>query len=277
MDVAMIGGNLNYVLMDDTGRLWAATGGIPLKVIDLPSLVAGRLNEITPDNGKSYGIITMPVTAQGGRTVGKIMVFDQMPPKPWQSWRAWVFFSLSSSLLALMITFFWIRSRSTGKQIATNDLAGRIRQGETKKLEFKSSLRWNKLKKGVDKEIESAALKAIVAFCNTDGGELLIGVADDGGILGIESDGFLNSDKFLLHLRNLIVNRIVPNVSRFVDYKAVPVEDKVICQILCQPSNEPVWFKPDRNAPEQFFVRSGPSSTELMPKEAVAYIRNRFK
>jgi hypothetical protein len=69
----------------------------------------------------------------------------------------------------------------------------------------------------------------------------------------------------------------VPNIFRLVDYKAVPIDDKVICQILCQPSNEPVWFKPDKNSPEQFIVRFGPSSTELMPKEAVAYIRNRFK
>jgi len=53
-------------------------------------------------------------------------------------------------------------------------------------------------------------LKAIVAFCNSAGGELLIGVADDGSIVGIEHDGFSNEDKFQLHLRNLLLERIVP-------------------------------------------------------------------
>jgi hypothetical protein len=270
--------NVDYVLIDNNGRLWAATGGIPLKVIDMPSLVAGRLNEITPDNGPTYGIMAMPFTDKMGRSVGKIIVFDQMPPKPWHSWRVWVFGLLSSSLFAIMITFFLVRIIRTEKQIVTNDIASRIRQGETKKLEFKSSLRWNALRNDFDKEIENAALKAIVAFCNTDGGELLIGVADDGGILGIESDRFPNSDRFLLHLRNLIKNRIVPiNIVYLVDYKAVPVEDKLICQISCLPSNEAVWFKPDRNSPEQFIVRFGPSSTELMPQEAVAYIQKHFK
>jgi hypothetical protein len=274
---AMIDKTLDYVLIDATGRLLAATGGIPLKVIDLPNLVPRQMNEITPDNGQSYGIMTMPFIDQSAHDFGKIFVFDEMPPKPWHSWRAWVLFLLSSSVLALMITFFRDKIRATEKQIATDDLASRIGQGETKNLEFKSSLRWNSFKQGFDKEIENAALKAIVAFCNTDGGELLIGVADDGGILGIESDAFANSDKFLLHLRNLIMNRIGANVFRLVDYKAVPVEGKVICQILCKPSNEPVWLKSDKSSPEQFFVRYGPSSTELKPKEAVAYIQNHFK
>ena len=71
-------------------------------------------------------------------------------------------------------------------QIAVNDLAGRITGGETKNLELKSNLRWNPLKDGFDTQIENATLKTIVAFCNTEGGELLIGVADDGTILGID-------------------------------------------------------------------------------------------
>lgn len=270
--------NLDYVLIDDTGRLWAATGGIPLKVIEMPKLVTGRINEITPDNAPTYGIMAMPFIDKAGRAVGKIFVFDQMPPKPWYSWRVWVFGLLSSSLFAIIIMSFLVRIIRNEKQIVTNDIASRIRQGETKKLEFKLSLRWNALKKDFDKEIENAALKAIVAFCNTEGGELLIGVADDGGILGIENDRFPNSDKFLLHLRNLINNRILStNIFHHVDYKTVPIEDKLICQILCQPSNDPVWFKPDKKTQEQFVVRFGPSSTELGPKEAVEYIKTHFK
>ena len=51
------------------------------------------------------------------------------------------------------------------------------------------------------------------AFCNTTGGELLIGVADDKAILGIQHDQFPNDDKFLLHLRNLLLERIIPGDS----------------------------------------------------------------
>src|SRR5262245_47038434 len=51
------------------------------------------------------------------------------------------------------------------------------------------------------------------AFCNTGGGELLIGVGDDQTILGIEHDHFANNDKFLLHLRNLVTDKPIPASS----------------------------------------------------------------
>ncbi len=61
-----------------------------------------------------------------------------------------------------------------------------VRQQESKTLEFKSSLRWDlKNDQKDDKHITHASLKTIAAFLNTDGGDLLIGVADDGTVLGI--------------------------------------------------------------------------------------------
>ena len=54
-----------------------------------------------------------------------------------------------------------------------------IKQGESKTLEFKSTLRWNLKEDRKDKRVTFAALKTIAAFLNTEGGDLLIGVADD--------------------------------------------------------------------------------------------------
>ena len=42
-----------------------------------------------------------------------------------------------------------------------------------------------------------ATLKEIVGFLNAGGGSLLIGVSDDGHVLGIEQDGFLDSNQSL--------------------------------------------------------------------------------
>ena len=61
-----------------------------------------------------------------------------------------------------------------------------IQTGETAKLEFKSTLRWNILADRIDKEIEHSVLKTIVAYMNSEGGTLLVGVKDDGDILGTE-------------------------------------------------------------------------------------------
>jgi predicted HTH transcriptional regulator len=108
-------------------------------------------------------------------------------------------------------------------------------------------------------------------------GELLIGVSDDQTILGIQHDHFANNDKFLLHLRNLITDKLIPNVVQYVEYAVVPCDDKQICQITCKPSKDDIWLKPDKNTPEMFYVRSGPSSAELPPREAIRYIREHFQ
>jgi type I restriction enzyme, R subunit len=76
-----------------------------------------------------------------------------------------------------------------------------IKRGESKTLEFKSTLRWSlKEDRRDDKGVTHAALKTVGAFLNTDGGDLLIGVADNGSIVGIEADQLDNNDKFMRHL-----------------------------------------------------------------------------
>lgn len=172
--------------------------------------------------------------------------------------------------------FYEDRIRKIESQISTNDLKSRIGYGETSKFEFKSSLRWNLKANRDDNDIELATLKTIVAFCNTQGGELLIGVADDHTVLGIEQDHFANEDKFLLHLRNLITDKIIPGVVQYVGYELVTIDDKRICWVNCKPSKEDVWIKPDKNKHEVFYVRSGPSSTALPPRDASRYIQEHF-
>ena len=64
-----------------------------------------------------------------------------------------------------------------------------IKLGESRTLEFKSTLRWSlKEDKQDDKFVTHAVLKTIAAFLNTEGGDLLIGVGDDGSIVGLEQD-----------------------------------------------------------------------------------------
>jgi hypothetical protein len=68
----------------------------------------------------------------------------------------------------------------------------------------------------------------------------------------------------------------VPTVAHLVEYKMLTLEDKLVCQVTCKRSSKEVWLKPDKNTPEHFLVRSGPSSRELSPREAVDYIRDHF-
>src|SRR5207237_9547285 len=84
-----------------------------------------------------------------------------------------------------------------------------IKRGESKTLEFKSTLRWNlREDKQDDKLVTHAVLKTIAAFLNTEGGDLLIGVADDGSVVGLERDQLESDDKFMRHLAQVVRNSL---------------------------------------------------------------------
>ncbi|WP_321472974.1 hypothetical protein [uncultured Paludibaculum sp.] len=48
-----------------------------------------------------------------------------------------------------------------------------------------------------------------------------------------------------------------------------------ICHVTCKKSEKnEIWLKPDKNTPERFHIRIGPSSTEPLPRDAVEYIKD---
>jgi ATP-dependent DNA helicase RecG len=73
------------------------------------------------------------------------------------------------------------------------------------------------LKEIVTKEIK----KEIVAFANSYGGKLYIGVKDDGTVIGLK-----NFDETSLQIINIIRDSIKPDLSMFVRYNALEIEGK---------------------------------------------------
>jgi len=70
-----------------------------------------------------------------------------------------------------------------------NDLPSIIQQGESSRLEFKSSLRWDMAESRINRVLENVILKTLAGFLNSPvGGTLLISVADNGDIIGLEKD-----------------------------------------------------------------------------------------
>jgi type I restriction enzyme R subunit len=155
-----------------------------------------------------------------------------------------------------------------------------IKRGESKTLEFKSTLRWNlKEDRQDDKGVTHTVLKTIAAFLNTEGGDLLIGVADDASIVGIEHDQLESDDKFMRHLAQVARNGLGDRAGTCIDPKCQVVQGKTVCVVSCQRSPEPVFLKWKglESAPEgDFFVRSGPGTVRLPPHSTGEYIRTRF-
>ncbi len=161
--------------------------------------------------------------------------------------------------------FAFIENRSstlrTPSHTAIVRLNDYINKGEGVDIEFKSTIRTN-LKTGKNgKEIELAWLKAVVAFLNSTGGALLIGVDDAGKKSGIESDGFENKDKSLLHVKNLINHHIGAEFSSFLETTLVEIDEKEVMMIECRPASSPIFLNIGKN--EEFYIQSIMSCRKL--------------
>ena len=154
------------------------------------------------------------------------------------------------------------------------DLIQVIGAGESEAVEFKSTLRINLHTAEPDKRMELSVLKTLAGFLNTNGGTLIVGVSDDGTPVGIEADKFPDEDKMSLHLVNIVKTRMGPSAMTTMH---VHFEDYDDCRVLvawCPQSPTPVFVKDGEI--ERFYVRTGPSTTELKASETQTYIKHRF-
>ena len=148
-----------------------------------------------------------------------------------------------------------------------------VAQGEGELVEFKSTLRVNLHTGKPDKRIESACLKTVAAYLNTDGGVLFVGVDDAGTALGLDQDLFANEDKLLLHWNGLLKTCLGVEFTRFVRSNMRNFAEKRILLVQCAPSPRPVFLRRDND--ESFCVRTGNGSQPLRPSEILAYLEQR--
>lgn len=154
------------------------------------------------------------------------------------------------------------------------DLIDLIRGGESDVVEFKSTLRRNLHTNKPDKKMEHAVLKTLAGFLNTNGGTLVIGVADDGKPVGIEADDFPNSDRMSLHLTSIVNAQLGPSAMTLIHASYDDFEDCRVLVINCERSPTEVYVKDGKG--QQFYVRTGPATTVLTGPDMVEYINQRF-
>jgi predicted HTH transcriptional regulator len=172
-------------------------------------------------------------------------------------------------------------SRETELPVSLSEL---IAEGESDELEFKSSLRWDLRNEAVSAVVEQMVVKTVAAFANSQGGTLLIGVRDDGAILGLDHDYASlrdgNRDQFELHLRQLLGAQLGKAfVAGKVQVRFHELEGKDLCQVEVLRASEPVIVTVNDKSGakvEKFYARSGNSSPEIPLSEIPAYVRDRF-
>jgi ATP-dependent DNA helicase RecG len=98
--------------------------------------------------------------------------------------------------------------------------------------------------------------KEIVAFANCDGGKLYIGVRDDGTVSGLD-----NPDAASLQVSNMVRDAIKPDLSMFLHYETLTIEEKRIVVVDIQQGTErPYYIAKKGLRPEGVYVRQGYSS-----------------
>ncbi|MCP3927498.1 MAG: hypothetical protein GY705_00150 [Bacteroidetes bacterium] len=153
-----------------------------------------------------------------------------------------------------------------------DEILGLIRKGEGKQIEFKQTFSKNIRTNKKDKLIQKSTLKNIVGFLNADGGVLLVGVADEGTITGIEDDYFQSNDKYLLNFKNLLTAKIGSEFYPLIDFNIYKVFGKRVLKIDCKASDDPCFYDDI-----EFYVRTNPATDRLEGKKQMEYIRKRFK
>ena len=122
--------------------------------------------------------------------------------------------------------------------------------------------------------MQMAVLKTVAAFLNAGGGTLLIGVSDDGSLVGLSADGFPNEDKMSLHLVNLIRDRVEVFLP-YVHPDFVQHDGGRVLSVRCERGPKPAFVK-DGNA-QRFFVRGANATIELSGASVLEYSSQRFK
>ena len=160
----------------------------------------------------------------------------------------------------------------------SKDLAALIRRGEDDGLEFKSSFRYDYRLQKLNKALEAVIVKTLAGFMNAQGGSLLIGVADDGSIVGLESDFQTlqrkDSDGYTQALMSTVADRLGTPACRLLRILFHLHEGKQVCRIIVLPSPVPVYAKEEKQS--KFYIRTASGTREMDLQEAVGYIKTKW-
>jgi serine/threonine protein kinase len=190
--------------------------------------------------------------------------------------------------------------RQLGQVRHTPKLDALIASGESDNVEFKSSIRHphgplprsvqaqvdagvktpDQAGQEVQKELQTAVTKTIAAFLNTNGGTLLIGADDVGGVLGIEHDfkylgAKKNADAWLLYLNNVITKVLGLEVWSAIRVSLVPHGQGTVAVIRCPARGSETWHH-DEGGGDTFYIRVSNETRAITGASMVKYIREHW-
>lgn len=93
--------------------------------------------------------------------------------------------------------------------------------------------------------------KEIVAFVNTEGGEIYIGISNDGSVIGVE-----NTDDVMTRISNVAHDTILPDVMPFIQIRPLQMDGKQVVKITVTVGTErPYYLAKEGLKPKGVYVR----------------------
>lgn len=118
---------------------------------------------------------------------------------------------------------------------------------ETENIEFKL-------------QVTDEVYKEVIAFANTDGGTIYIGIDDNGNVVGID-----DADETFTRITNGIRDAIQPDVTMFIKYT---LQDNGVVKITVgEGSYKPYYLKSKGLKPSGVYIRQGASKAQASPEQ----------
>ena len=119
------------------------------------------------------------------------------------------------------------------------------------------------------REYTDSIRKAVVAFANTDGGCIYVGIKDDGTVVGVA-----DVDDVQKRVISLCRDGIQPDVMMFLSCDRTVIEDKDVIRLQVQRGTDcPYYLKGKGIRPEGVYVRRGPVSLPAAESQIRKMIR----
>ncbi|TVZ28699.1 putative DNA-binding protein [Gillisia sp. Hel_I_86] len=189
--------------------------------------------------------------------------------------------TILGALLGLVVGLFWINIKEkervihSQERLLKQDILKLVEMGEHEWVEFKSTMRYDTFKKNTNRALEVVIAKTIAGFMNAKGGRLIIGVDDDGNILGLENDFKTLKHKNKDGLEREIFRIIRDYLGREACFKSqvsfYELEGKEICLVDAEASPGPVYVTDGKIT--TFYVRTGNATYPLSVEETVNYLK----
>ncbi len=213
----------------------------------------------------SFNQLMLSIT---GKTPNKTMFLAQIG----------AFFGLIIAFIYEMLHWRLQRINRLSSEISI-DIHSLIRQGEGSLLEFKSSFRWDLEQERVNRALETVVLKTLSGYLNSSlGGTLLIGVADNGKIIGLEKDYHSlkrpDQDGYEQAIITAISVNLGADLCQYIKVLFHVINGKHVCRLIILASPRPVFLNQGKTP--KFYLRTGGGTRDLNIQEAVEFIAQRW-